>query len=630
MVSILKNHFSNIKWKINKKIDNTKQWISNLVLAILMTSWIGLTTKAEANIQHISYKSDFHKVVKWDGLLKIAKKYGLTVNELIELNKSNKFWKRNAIWDNSTIYLWSNLIIHKSNNSEILTAKKIDTLKILDNNKKNIASKVRAPIKHIEKKEESLIKKNNKIESKKLIAKFYSDSEEKEISTTEIKLNHAIKYSAMYEKQWKKYKKHYTISPSDTPIYTWNIKKISWKVYIEVRLVNDKDITWFVRLSSFDINSKNLIKQTLKKEKTNTEKKVTTKQNIVKIKEYIPKKIPKITKIEKNDIVKVGIEKSIKNTLKFTSSKRNTLCVNDMQYLQILSYKLQHTQWIIKKLNNKDNTRILLSHKINILSIWLNIKSEIDIENTSIPKLFDYYATLERLKVSKNYFSDISFENLYINHIEKDFWWNWALWLKSITKKLLIKKNITKYNPAIVEKIVVLRKKWINNLLKTIAIAENTNENYNAIYSNWNQHKIKYTQMTIKEVLKDMKKRIKTKWSSATWKYQFMYLTLKTLSKTYKIDINTQLFSEQFQEKIARIKLKERWLEKFIKWSLKRDDFQVNLSAEWASLAKDKSWKSYHHRDWVNKAFCSNEKIDSVLDSIKNPKPATNTLVASL
>jgi len=47
----------------------------------------------------------------------------------------------------------------------------------------------------------------------------------------------------MYEKKWKKYKKNYTISPSDTPFYTWKIKKISWKVYIEVRLANDKDIT---------------------------------------------------------------------------------------------------------------------------------------------------------------------------------------------------------------------------------------------------------------------------------------------------------------------------------------------------------------------------------------------------
>jgi muramidase (phage lysozyme) len=37
-----------------------------------------------------------------------------------------------------------------------------------------------------------------------------------------------------------------------------------------------------------------------------------------------------------------------------------------------------------------------------------------------------------------------------------------------------------------------------------------------------------------------------------------MYLTLKNLTKKYNIDINNQLFSPEFQEKIARIKLKER------------------------------------------------------------------------
>jgi hypothetical protein len=52
---------------------------------------------------------------------------------------------------------------------------------------------------------------------------------------------------------------------------------------------------------------------------------------------------------------------------------------------------------------------------------------------------------------------------------------------------------------------------------------------------------------------------------------------------------------------------------------------------EWASLAKDSSWKSYHHNDWINKAFCSNRQIDETLDNIINPKPEkTNILIAQL
>jgi hypothetical protein len=35
-------------------------------------------------------------------------------------------------------------------------------------------------------------------------------------------------------------------------------------------------------------------------------------------------------------------------------------------------------------------------------------------------------------------------------------------------------------------------------------------------------------------------------------------MTLKTLSKQYNININKQKFTADFQEKIARIKLKER------------------------------------------------------------------------
>jgi len=575
MVSILKNTFSGLKWKINKNIDNTKQSISNIVLAILITTWVWVSTKAQANTESFQQFST-HKVIKWDGLLKISKKYWLTINELIELNKWRNYWNHKLIWKNNTIYLWTELIISKKN--KVLHAKKVNTLNVLDN------------------------KKKNKTQIDKVTIK-------------EKKLDHVLKYSAMYEKQWDKYKKHYTISPSDTPFFTWKIKKISWKVYVEVRLANDKDITWFVKLAVFNENSKNIIKNSIKNEKNEVMENTSIKKNQI------------LTDKEKT---KNWITKALNNTLIYASNNRNPICIKNDKYINYLSEKLSRTESLINRLNNEDNARILLIHKINVLSIWLNVKSNIDFDNINIDKLFDYYATLERLRVSKQYFSNIWFEKLYINHIKKDFWWNWALALKTISKKLLLKRSIIKYNTEIPKKLIALRKKWIENLLNTISKAENTNNNYNAIFSNGKQHKIQYTKMTIKEVLIDMKKRIKTKWSSATGKYQFMYLTLKNLTKKYNIDINNQLFSPEFQEKIARIKLKERWLEKFLKWDLKRDAFQINISAEWASLAKDESWKSYHHKDWINKAFCSNEKIDMVLDSIKNPKPETKTLVASL
>jgi hypothetical protein len=96
------------------------------------------------------------------------------------------------------------------------------------------------------------------------------------------------------------------------------------------------------------------------------------------------------------------------------------------------------------------------------------------------------------------------------------------------------------------------------------------------------------------------------------------------------LDIDKQLFSKEFQEKIANIKLKQRWLDDFINWEIKRDTFQENLSMEWAALPKNKTGKSFHEDDWINKAFCSNDSLDKALDNIKNPKPESQLLVSNI
>ena len=601
--------------KINKSYQNFKNYITNdiklakskaskLVLAILLSTWSWIATKAEANIPNFSKTIEKHTVVKWDWLLKIAKKYWITINKIIELNKWKKFGNHQIIWKNNTIYLWSNLIIKDKYNDDISI----------------------------------FYTKNKVIEKTKEI-----------IQNKKINLNHAVKYSAMYKKSEWKYKKFYTISPSDNPIFTWNTKNLNWKLYVEVILSNDKYITWYVRISTFTKSNQSLIIQSTK----NTKKSSHNIEKIVKQDKTMDFKKEKIEKLSNKNhiskhitntenISKITNQKNIisnkddlniplNNTLKYASSNKNILKINNIKQLSILSKKLKSTQNLIDSIKNKNLAKKVLFHKIELLSSRINIENKLN-DNSSLTKIFDFYATLERLDQFKIYFSHLTFEEAYKLHIKKDFWWKWAKWLKYISKKAWLDKNILTYNSSLKKEIIIHRQKAIKELLALISKAENTNNNYNAIFSNWNQQKIKYTKMTLEKVLIDMKKRIKTKGSSATWKYQFLYLTLKNLSKKYNIDINTQKFTPNFQEKIAYIKLKERWLEDFLKWKIKRDDFQLNLSKEWASLAKDQTEKSYHHDDWINKAFCSNNKIDLILDNIKNPRPKneTKTMLASL
>ena len=156
---------------------------------------------------------------------------------------------------------------------------------------------------------------------------------------------------------------------------------------------------------------------------------------------------------------------------------------------------------------------------------------------------------------------------------------------------------------------------WVKWLLDVIASKE-SGWNYNAIYWNAWQSSKDYTSMSVNQVLSDQKTRISNWGQSATWRYQFIHKTLKWMVDRWVISWNEQ-FDEGFQDKIATIKLKERWLDAFMVWRISRDQFQVKLSQEWASLPKDGSNKSYYAGDGLNKSHISDMQIDMVLDGIK-------------
>ena len=122
--------------------------------------------------------------------------------------------------------------------------------------------------------------------------------------------------------------------------------------------------------------------------------------------------------------------------------------------------------------------------------------------------------------------------------------------------------------------------------------------------------------MSLNEILSYQKDYKKSRWSAAIGKYQFMDYTLKDMITRYRLDWNAK-FSPEMQDKLAYIKLEERWLNNFKSWSINKKDFQLWLSQEWASIAKDNTWLSYYHWDNMNN-HASNawKQIFEVLDNL--------------
>ncbi len=199
----------------------------------------------------------------------------------------------------------------------------------------------------------------------------------------------------------------------------------------------------------------------------------------------------------------------------------------------------------------------------------------------------------------------------------KEFWWkSWEqkceyYWIKKTTIQQIETEKFSKFSSIDINNL----KPWIKWFLDFIAIWE-SRWNYNAVYWDANQSRIDFTSYKLWEILAYQKKRISSWKQSAIWKYQFINKTLEWLVRNYNLDIN-QKFSPEIQDKLAILKLKEIWLDSFLNWKLSRDNFQINVSKEWACLPKNTSWKSYYSWDWLNKALVSNSDFCEALDKLK-------------
>lgn len=288
------------------------------------------------------------------------------------------------------------------------------------------------------------------------------------------------------------------------------------------------------------------------------------------------------------------------------------------------------------KVENKDNKELTennfddllkqaidrwIDPKIAMFVFWDSIKNmpilSIDRQVKLEELLTNYYRVKARFpKWNWNILEESEEKNNFVLSLLKETNSNW----KEKAKQYGIKdEEIEKYSKMNSYEATLYMSNiwsWDQGLLDYISVCEWTYWNYNAIYWNWNQNIIDFCSMSLNEILSYQKDYKKSRWSAAIGKYQFMDYTLKDMITRYKLDWNAK-FSPEMQDKLAYIKLEERWLNNFKSWSINKKDFQLWLSQEWASIAKDNTWLSYYHWDNMNN-HASNawKQIFEVLDNL--------------
>ncbi len=145
--------------------------------------------------------------------------------------------------------------------------------------------------------------------------------------------------------------------------------------------------------------------------------------------------------------------------------------------------------------------------------------------------------------------------------------------------------------------------------------------NYNAHYGNGKNTEIKFTEMSVGEVLawQDHFVDVLGKPSSAVGGYQFIRGTLRGLVQGNNIRMDAK-FDEALQDKLALSLLEGRGLSKYLNGEISEQQFILNLSKEWAALPKgtgSNPQASYYDGDGLNSAQVSLEEVRSVVRSLK-------------
>ncbi len=156
---------------------------------------------------------------------------------------------------------------------------------------------------------------------------------------------------------------------------------------------------------------------------------------------------------------------------------------------------------------------------------------------------------------------------------------------------------------------------YIGRLLDFIGHIESTG-NYLAFHNNPKNKTIKFTDMSINEVIewqedRDTWRKLGAK-SSAVGKYQFMPQTLEYLKKRENLS-GREKFGPATQDFLAKSLLERRGLSKFLLKQISDEEFMLNLSKEWASLPDPRTGCSYYDKDGLNKSLVSVKEFREAL-----------------
>ena len=148
-------------------------------------------------------------------------------------------------------------------------------------------------------------------------------------------------------------------------------------------------------------------------------------------------------------------------------------------------------------------------------------------------------------------------------------------------------------------------------LLDLIARVESKG-NYNAYFGNAGNTSIKFTEMSIADVLSWQEEFIAAGHpSSAVGRYQIISTTLKGLVQQLNIDTD-QPFNEAMQDRMAVALLERRGATEYVNNQIDERQFAAELAKEWAALPKiigDRPEQSYYASDGLNKALVGVDEI---------------------
>ncbi|PBC23457.1 hypothetical protein CK226_10035 [Mesorhizobium sp. WSM4311] len=166
---------------------------------------------------------------------------------------------------------------------------------------------------------------------------------------------------------------------------------------------------------------------------------------------------------------------------------------------------------------------------------------------------------------------------------------------------------------------------------------------YVTIFGNRQGHLTRpLTAMTLNQVIAAQKNWSSKAWIKANWKIsgaassaagaaQFMRDTLLGLVPEMHLS-GSELFSADFQDRLAYQLLKRRGYEAFLAGKISRTEFGKRLAQEWASFPvlapckgahrQLKRGQSFYTGDGLNGALVAPDRVEAVLDKVKAASPA--------